>query len=192
MKVFFVRHGQTTANLTRVYSGQHDFLLTDLGKEQAMAIRPYMEKIAFDKVFTSDLTRVVQTQKLALPDAEVALRSPLIREINAGSITGTPIGSSVTVNEEGEKDYSPYGGEKASQVCARLKKFLEENVEPYDYKNVAVFAHHGILIAMLSLAVGKVINSADVLVKNCGVAICEYKDGNWVLLSWNNGSDFTE
>ncbi|MBE6713337.1 MAG: histidine phosphatase family protein [Ruminococcaceae bacterium] len=192
MKVFFVRHGQTTANLTRVYSGQHDFLLTDLGKEQAMAIRPYMEKIAFDKVFTSDLTRVVQTQKLALPDAEVALRSPLIREINAGSITGTPIGSSVTVNEEGEKDYSPYGGEKASQVCARLKKFLEENVEPYDYKNVAVFAHHGILIAMLSLAVGKVINSADVLVKNCGVAIFEYKDGNWVLLSWNNGSDFTE
>ncbi len=191
MKVFFVRHGQTTANLTRVYSGQYDFLLTDLGKEQAKAIRPFMESIRFDKVFSSDLTRVIQTQQLALPDAEVALRSPLIREIDAGSITGTPIGSSVTVNEDGEKDYSPYGGEKASQVCARLKKFLEENVEPYDYENVAVFAHHGILIAMLSLAVGKVINSADVLVKNCGVAIFEYKDGNWILLSWNNQSDFT-
>ncbi len=191
MKVFFVRHGQSMANLEKVYSGQHDFLLTDLGKQQADAIRPFMEKIPFDKVFTSDLTRVIQTQQHALPNAEVALRSPLIREIDAGSITGTPIGSSPTVNEEGEKDYSPYGGEKASDVCARLKKFLEENVEPYDYKNVAIFAHHGILIAMLSLAVGKVINSADVLVKNCGIAIFEYKDGNWVLLSWNNQSDFT-
>lgn len=192
MKLYFVRHGQSMANLEKVYSGQHDFLLTDSGKEQAVAIRPFMEKIPFDKVFTSDLTRVIQTQKLALPDAEVALRSPLIREIDAGSITGTPIGSSPTVNEEGEKDYTPYGGEKASDVCARLKNFLEENVEPYDYENVAIFAHHGILIAMLSLAVGKVINSADVLVKNCGVAIFEYKDGNWVLLSWNNQSDFTE
>ena len=136
------------------------------------------------------MTRVIETQQLALPDAEVALRSPLIREIDAGNITGTPIGSSVTVNEDGEKDYSPYGGEKASDVCARLKKFLEENVEPYDYKNVAIFAHHGVLIAMLSLAVGKVINSADVLVKNCGIAIFEYKDNNWSLLSWNNQSDF--
>lgn len=191
MKIYFVRHGQTTANLTKVYSGQHNFLLTDLGKEQAASIRPYMESIPFDKVFSSDLTRVVQTQQLALPDAEVALRSPLIREIDAGSITGTPIGSAVTVNEDGEKDYTPYGGEKMSHVCARLKKFLEENVEPYDYENVAVFAHHGILIAMLSLALGHLINSADLLVRNCGVAIFDYVDGKWRLLSWNNQSDFT-
>lgn len=191
MKVFFVRHGQTTANLTKVYSGQHDFLLTDLGKEQAMAIRPYMESIRFDKVFSSDLTRVIQTQQLALPDAQVALRSPLIREIDAGSITGTPIGSANTINEAGEKDYSPYGGESFTQVCARLKKFLEENVEPYDYENVAVFAHHGILIAMLSLAVGHLVNTADVLAKNCGIAIFDYVDGGWRLLSWNNQSDFT-
>lgn len=190
MKVYFVRHGQTTANLTKVYSGQHDFLLTDLGKEQAAAIRPYMESIRFDKVFTSDLTRVVQTQELALPDAEVALRSPLIREIDAGSITGTPIGSSVTVNENGEKDYSPYGGEKFSDVCTRLKQFLEENLEPYDYENVAVFAHHGVLIAMLSIALKHLVLTSDVLVKNCGVAIFDYVDGGWRLLSWNNQSDF--
>ena len=191
MKVFFVRHGQSEANLEKVYSGQHDFLLTDLGKEQADAIRPNMESINFDKVFTSDLTRVIQTQQHALPDAEVSLRSPLIREIDAGSITGTPIGTAVTVNEAGEKDYSPYGGESFSQVCARLKKFLEENVEPYDYENVAIFAHHGVLIAMLSLALGHLINTADVLVKNCGIAIFDYIDGSWRLLSWNNQSDFT-
>lgn len=190
MKVYFVRHGQSMANLQRVYSGQHDFMLTEDGRKQAEAIRPLMEKIPFDKVFSSDLTRVIDTQKLALPNAEVALRSPLIREIDAGNITGTPIANTVTVNADGEKDYTPYGGEKASDVCARLKKFLEENVEPYDYKNVAIFAHHGILIAMLSLAVGKVISSADVLVKNCGIAIFEYKNNNWVLLSWNNQSDF--
>ena len=191
MKVFFVRHGQSEANLQKVYSGQHDFLLTDLGKQQADEIRPFMEKIPFDKVFTSDLTRVIQTQKHALPNAEVALRSPLLREINAGNITGTPINSAVTVNEKGEKDYSPYGGETFSQVCERLKKFLEENVEPYDYENVAIFAHHGILIAMLSLAVGNLVNTADVLVKNCGIAIFDYVDGKWRLLSWNNQSDFT-
>ena len=118
MKIFFVRHGQTTANLTKVYSGQHDFLLTDLGKEQAASIRPYMESIPFDKVFSSDLTRVVQTQQLALPDAEVALRSPLIREIDAGSITGTPIGSAVTVNEDGEKGLHPLRRRKnVSGLC---------------------------------------------------------------------------
>ena len=192
MKVFFVRHGQSMANLEKVYSGQYDFLLTEDGKKQAEAIRPYMEKIKFDKVFTSDLTRVIQTQQLALPDAEVALRSPLIREIDAGRITGTPIGSSVTVNEDGEKDYSPYGGEKFSDVCARLKKFLEENVEPYDYENVAIFAHHGVLIAMLSLALKHLINTADVLAKNCGIAVFDYVNGSWRLLSWNNQSDFIE
>ena len=91
MKLFLVRHGQTTANVDKIYAGQTDVMLTEAGREQAMAIRPILENFQFDKVYTSDLTRAMDTQALALP-FEDPIRTPLLREIDVGGATGYPWG----------------------------------------------------------------------------------------------------
>ena len=63
MKLFLIRHGESQANIDRVYAGHVDTPLTGTGIEQAMAIRPILEKISFDRVYTSDLHRAWDTQK---------------------------------------------------------------------------------------------------------------------------------
>ena len=66
MKLFLVRHGQTTANQQKIYAGQTDVLLTEQGRQEAESIRPILEKFTFDRVYSSDLTRARRTAE-ALP-----------------------------------------------------------------------------------------------------------------------------
>ena len=90
MRLFLVRHGQTTANVERIFAGQADVMLTEQGRQEALAIRPVLADFTFDKVYTSDLTRAIETQKLALPGA-VSTPTPLIRELDEGTLTSTSI-----------------------------------------------------------------------------------------------------
>ena len=81
MKLFLIRHGQSTANLVKTYAGQTDAPLTEQGRLEAEQIRPILGKFSFDRVYSSDLTRAIDTQRIALPDA-VAETTPLLREIS--------------------------------------------------------------------------------------------------------------
>ena len=47
MKLFFIRHGESEANLAMRYAGQFDTKLTENGREQAMKIRPVLAEIPF-------------------------------------------------------------------------------------------------------------------------------------------------
>lgn len=86
MRLFMVRHGQTRANLERFFYGPNDdFPLTPLGQEQAKSIRPILENISFDRVYSSDYLRAIQTQQLALPGVE-GIRLPILREMKSGDL----------------------------------------------------------------------------------------------------------
>ena len=87
MKLFLVRHGQTVTNLEQRWTGQMDVALTELGRQEAESIRPILEKFTFDKVFSSDLSRAVITQQLALP-GYTAAQTPLLREFDVGTLAG--------------------------------------------------------------------------------------------------------
>ena len=70
MKLFLIRHGESENNFNKLYSGQCNPKLTELGKRQAESIRPILEKVDFDAVYSSDLVRARETCGIALPDAE--------------------------------------------------------------------------------------------------------------------------
>ena len=186
MKLFFVRHGETTANLNHIYAGQSDVKLTDVGRKQAEAIRPILEPFHFDKVYSSDLSRAIDTQTLALPGV-TGEQTPLIREFDVGSLVGQSYATASTMNllnPEGERDYSLIGGESSAMVCDRVKKFLEmlEN-DPCEY--VAAFAHNGTMLSMLQLVIGSNYNRAAFPSSNCAIHVFEYTGTIWRLLAWN-------
>ena len=187
MKVFFIRHGQSEANVGKFHSGQSDVKLTELGKEQAKAIAPILESITFDRVYTSDLSRAVDTQQLALKDAKVDLRSPMIREYNVGSIERLPHGTVNVLNSNGDRDYTPYGGENHEMVISRLKEFLQKYIENDNCKNVAIFTHYGVMNAMMNLLIGKTSHFIEFPINNCYILVFEYLDGKWSLFSFNYG-----
>lgn len=185
MKLFMIRHGQTTANETVTYAGQTDARLTELGKQQAAAIAPILADISFDKVFSSDLSRAYVTQQLALPGYTATLL-PLLREYDVGAVVG------MGWNEAAEKygpfngDYSGVGGESTQMVEARVRQFLDIlEKEPCEY--AAAFCHNGVMKAMLRVVMGDC-KTAAVENGNCNIAVFEYKDHKWKMLCWNYGT----
>lgn len=189
MKVYFVRHGQSEANLCRIFSGQSDTRLTAEGRAQAEAIRPILADIPFDKVYSSDLRRARDTQKIVLPGYE-AETTKLLREIDVGSLVGTSIAEfaekhrGVSPTAQGG-DYSPYGGENRQMLDARVRQFLDI-LEQQACENVAVFAHRGVLVSVLRNVLGNVgFSNGAVRCDNCAVNVLAYDGKKWSLLALN-------
>ena len=192
MRLFMIRHGETRANVGRFFYGPNDdFPLTPLGEEQARSIRPLLENISFDKVYSSDFLRAIQTQRLAIPGVE-GIREPLLREIEQGALGGKPYADAYDVERFGkpltdERGYSVVGGESMEDVANRLRIFLKRLEEdPCD--NVAAVVHNGVLSCMLRLVLG-----ADTFARkavtsgNCAIHVYEFDGTMWKLLSWNYG-----
>ncbi len=185
MKLFLIRHGETTANLNHIYAGQSDVKLTDLGRKQAESIQPILAPFHFDKVYSSDLSRAIDTQMLALPGI-VGEQTPLIREFDVGSLVGLPFSeaANLPITQEGGRDYSTVGGENGEMVCARVRKFLDMlEADPHDY--VAAFAHNGVILSMMQLVLGTNYNRSAMQSKNCAIHVFEFDGTTWRLLAWN-------
>ena len=186
MKLFLVRHGQTTANQQKIYAGQTDVPLTEQGRKEAESIRPILAPFTFDRVYTSDLSRAVDTQKLALPDA-TAIQTPLIREFDVGSLVGrsfTEVATQIDDSFRWRRDYTGFGGENADMVCARLRQFLSDlEADPCD--TAIAFAHNGIMNMMLRVVLGNTFDYASAYSRNCAIHVFEFNGEKWRLLAWN-------
>lgn len=180
MRLFLIRHGQTVANQGRCFTGQSDVALTEEGRLQAVQIRPILEKIQFDKVFSSDLSRAVITQQLALPDY-TAEQTKLLREFDVGSLVGK---RSDEIPASERKPYEYYGGESSADVCNRVRAFFKE-LEGKPWENVAAFAHSGLIISALRVVVNADFPFSAVKCGNCSIHVFEYDGSRWKLLAWN-------
>ena len=197
MRLYMIRHGQTAANRDKFfYDDTQDIPLTEVGQEQAKGIRPILEKIEFDRVYSSDYRRAIQTQQLAMPDAQNVIRTPLLREISAGELGGKPF-SYVYDNLEkfggwtpviDNRAYGEFGGESMEMVGQRLRKFLKE-LETNPCDRVAAFAHGAVMACLL-----RVVVEADdfcrgaVLSSNCAIHVFDYDGTRWKLIAWNYGA----
>lgn len=183
MLLFLIRHGQTEANVNGTYSGQTDVTLTEQGRAQAEALCPQLKKYRFDQVFTSDLTRAIDTQRLALPGRE-GIRTPLLREIDVGELAGRSI--SATLKEYGKTkgDYTRFGGESVEQMTNRLREFLTQ-LEKYPCECAVAFAHGGLIKSMLHIVMGARAEVGPVANGNCNVSVFQFDGNSWNLLAWN-------
>jgi probable phosphoglycerate mutase len=60
------RHGETDWNRDRRWLGQTDRPLTSLGREQAHGLERQLEGVAIDAAYASDLSRALNTARIAL------------------------------------------------------------------------------------------------------------------------------
>ncbi len=189
MKIYVVRHGESEANKKRFFAGWAPVSLTEKGVKDAESIREYMSSIKFDKVYSSDLVRSIQTTETALPGVEYET-TPLLREVNVGNLMGKDVlecdrtmGATLTENRT-ETNYLPYGGENMDMLCERARQFLC-TLEDKDYERVAVFAHEGMLKALMFTVLGmRVSPPRKIKCTNCTVATFEYEDGVWYFCGW--------
>ena len=150
MKICFIRHGQTEANVTYTYCGSTDMPLSEEGARLLAEKRKaggYPDITGFD-VYTSALVRPKQTLEILYGDMP-STQEPLFNEMDFGAFEG------LGYNElKDREDYKAWqsgdhmanvcpGGESGDQVKERALKGVEMLLEKG--KDALVVSHGGVI-----------------------------------------------
>lgn len=162
MDLYVVRHGVTAWNREGRIQGHKDVPLIDAGRSQARALARRFAATPFDAAYASDLSRAVETARLALGERELPLiTTPALREIGVGEWEGrlyTEIGADHPAALRGwlvdpSRCQIP-GGETLEGVQARLTTFIDGLAERHAGHLVLVVAHGTALRAWLCGVLG--------------------------------------
>lgn len=178
----FLRHGESVANAEGWISGQIDAPLTSRGRQEAREVRDALLDIPFGRVVSSDLSRALETARLAAPAHPIEVHTGL-RERTLGEWDGR---SRASLDADGHGDAlltldgRPPGGESHAAVVRRALMALSELDGPRD---TLVVAHGGLLRAVLGVLDRLDTERATRLrLPNCGLQTRAVRIGTWASL----------
>ena len=183
--LFFVRHGQSMANLLRVFAGQMDFELSDLGLRQAeKGARFLKDHFSIDAIYSSPMKRAMQTAEPAarLYGLEIIPMEDL-RERSIGVWAGRYNEEIQTLYPEqyvawkNRLGFVPEGGETREAAFERFYAAEAEIISQNKGKNVAVYTHAGMLSALSTVWIKNLPDLGDVSVYgNSSITAISYDD----------------
>jgi probable phosphoglycerate mutase len=68
MKIYLIRHGETTSDIEDRFGGYYDDYLTEKGKKQAQEMTTFLKDFPLVKIFFSPRIRTVETAKALCSD----------------------------------------------------------------------------------------------------------------------------
>lgn len=155
--LILVRHGESEWNRAGRIQGQINSPLTDLGINQAKAIREYLSGILLNQqleIYTSPLDRALQTAEIIAQGIDYPSRKIIIEErlndFNVGEISGTFGWDKVAeifpeqaqLRLQDPMRFHPSGGESGAEFEARLRSLLEDLMDDGTLK---LMVSHGIV-----------------------------------------------
>lgn len=168
LRIYFVRHGETTYSQTGGFCGAIDPELTPAGSQMAEQFAATYAKLPWNAVYVSPMKRTIATAK-PLCDAvgiEMQLRDGL-REIKYGDWEGKTVEE---VKKDYEEDYINWltepawnaptnGGETSVEIASRSSLVIAEIQEKYKSGNVLVVSHKAtiriVLCSLLGIDLGR-------------------------------------
>lgn len=198
MKLYFVRHGETSWNKRHKVQGRVDIPLNEYGRYLAQKTREGLKDTKIDLAYTSPLIRAKETAKIVLGGRSIPIiEEPLIQEMNFGVAEG--ICFKGEGKESGGDEFNkffvdtanyqvPEGGESVPELMKRVGTFLDwlyTNEELQD-QSILISTHGAALKAMLNTIRG--IDSVAQfweggVPKNCSVTEVEIQDGKPNIIS---------
>lgn len=156
--IYLIRHAQAEGNLYRRCHGWYDGLLTELGRRQAQALADRFEPVSIDAVYSSDLTRTMETAKsLCLPRGLTICLDADLREIGAGCWEDRSWGDLLYWDPERLRQFflcAPHwhvdGSETFPGVRERMMCSITSIAASHPDQTVAVFSHGSAIRAALS------------------------------------------
>jgi len=185
MDLYLVRHGQSVMNFEKRHSGWSMLPLTEKGLGDARRAGETLKGIPFDRVYSSDLTRAVQTARTALGVEPTQLE--LIRERSVGCLMNRFIEDCAA--EYGEAywqaratvDFRPFGGDSPDMVRARAREFLQMLVDD-PAENIAAFTHGGFILHCIEHVLHAEIPVTLVTIDNGAVIHLKHDGDHWRLI----------
>jgi probable phosphoglycerate mutase len=160
MELWLVRHGETTYGAQRRLAGWADPPLSQVGEQEAAALRPFLNGHSFESIWSSDLSRAVATSRLAWGDVPSDQR---LREVNFGDLEGCAyeeIDHHLAAALLDFTEFSAPNGESLEQTRTRVDSFLGE-LEPGRH---LLFVHGGVIrLLTQSLGVDRFVATGSVV-----------------------------
>ena len=199
--VYFVRHGSTEGNEQGAYQHVHTSL-SALGRRQAACVARRFERIPVEIVITSDMARAAETGRcIAARNRLPMVCDPLFQEILRPTIV------------RGHRRDAPEALKMRRFLAenwtnAGVKHSDEENFFDLKQRALQALAHlvarrektvlvvtHGTFLCMLicCMMAGEEVSPQwfdhihrFLVLKNAALSVCEYDQGKWQLVSWND------
>ena len=163
MRLYFVRHGESEANLLHEFSNRglkHG--LTPQGREQVLALAERFRGIPIRKLFSSPLLRAIQTAKMLSYAFEIPYEATdALREYDCGVLEGRSDPASWALYDEVFDDWiynrnwdrRVDGGESFLDIQARFIPFIQGLIQTYGSLsvNIVLVGHGGLYRCMLPL-----------------------------------------
>jgi len=196
VKLIIVRHGNSIGNFKRIFIGQTDWGLSEIGEEQVKRLTEYLKKFEIDEIYSSDLCRAYNT---VLPTAErLGLeihKMKGLREIYAGEWETKSIPELPTLYPETYGTFQndignaqPDGGESIKDVFARIKKTIEKILAENEGKTVLIGTHATVIRVMNCLRHGDTLENLQKYdwVSNAAVCHIEYENGEYKVIEYGH------
>lgn len=207
MKIYFVRHGQGEHNVKKLYS-RPDFSLTEKGKQQAGFAAQRAKILPIEVIISSTYKRTRQTteiinkelnKEVVFSDLATEIRRP--SEI-AGKFQHDP--EVIKIRNEMDKNFHladwHYSDEENFYDLKKRALAFIKYLEGLNYEHVLVVTHLIFIQATVLAMMLEENLSADVLlrafqfleIETSGLTICEFKNNDWHLITWNDHAHLAE
>ena len=198
MRLYFVRHGESEANLLREFSNRglkHG--LTPKGRQQSEALAQALRGASVVAIYSSPLLRAIETSRILSGALGVPYEvTGALREYDVGILEGKSDPASWAVFFDVQRDWLEHGfwerriegGESLIDLRDRFVPFVEMLAQRYRDQNGAVVlvGHGGLYRCALPLVMRNVDLkfSAERAIDNTGYVLAEWQPDGWRCVEW--------
>src|SRR6185436_14427298 len=135
MKLYFVRHGESEANIQHVISNRESpFGLTERGREQARVLAERLKDVPFTAMYSSPLLRARETADILYQSLNLPYRvTDALREYDCGILEEKSDEGNWDLHRKYYEDWTirhiytskPEGGESFVDIQKRFIPFIE-------------------------------------------------------------------
>ena len=201
-ELFFVRHGQTSANVLNQFAGSTDVPLDDLGRRQAGRVAERFRDIPIDAIFASPLHRAFYTaQQIGMITGHEPIPMASLQEMHFGDaemLTMSEIRSKWPTLLEDQPDGGAYdfrwpNGESDSELIARVLSSIESVSRDYPQQRVAMVCHGGVISRLLNhLRAGERSEFLQISISNCSITHLSVSSSHTTVHYWNDHAHLDE
>jgi broad specificity phosphatase PhoE len=171
LRIYLARHGQTDWNLEGRTQGSTDIPLNATGRQQASRLKEYLKDIRIDAIYSSTLSRSVETADIVRGQVPWTKLEDL-GERKFGKFEGRLANDPETAPELRRRRLDPNdtldGGESSNQLAERVRRAIETIRKDHRTGTVLVVGHSalnqmfiGVLLNLDAQAMQKITQNND-------------------------------
>ncbi len=198
VRLFLIRHCQSTWNDDGRIQGQQDPPLSVAGREQAQALGRRLRGEPLAAVYCSDLSRGYQTGKaIAAPHGQTPVQDTDLRERRYGVWEGQPLTGLMADTAAWERHqhdpaWAPKGAENGPELYRRTQAALERIVRRHEGDTVAVVMHGGGMRMYFCCLFGLSLEHYwQVTVSHGSISVIDWQAVLPTLIQWNDTHHLT-